>query len=69
VSLILESYNSDTSVAKVEKVDLVTQIPNYEKRLSNARELLATEKIDADDYQNRLEVKLNNVSDDKQMLI
>jgi site-specific DNA recombinase len=78
MSLILESYNSDTSVAKVEKVDLVAQITNYEKRLSHARELLVTEKIDADDYQkmkmeygqiiNRLEIKLNTISDDKQSI-
>ncbi|OYX82758.1 MAG: recombinase family protein [Flavobacteriales bacterium 32-34-25] len=75
-SLILESYNSNTSVAKEEKSELLTQITNYEKRLSNARELLVTEQIDSDDYQkmkseygqiiNRLEIKLNNISDDKQ---
>ncbi|MBA0883115.1 hypothetical protein [Flavobacterium undicola] len=76
MSLILESYNSNTSVAKEEKSELLTQITNYEKRLSNARELLVTQQIDSDDYQkmkseygqiiNRLEIKLNNISDDKQ---
>ena len=63
---------------KEEKCQFLTQITNYEKRLSNARELLVTEKINSDDYQkmkteygkiiNRLEIKLSNISDDKQSI-
>lgn len=77
-SLILETYNSHTTIAKAEKGEILSQILNYEKRLSTARELLVTEKIDSDDYQkmkieygqiiNRLEVKLNDISDDKQSI-
>jgi site-specific DNA recombinase len=61
-----------------EKSQLLTEISKYEKRLSNARELLVTEQIDSEDYQkmkieygqiiNRLEIKLNNISDDKQSI-
>ena len=77
-SLILESYKNNTNAAKNEKGELLIQISNYEKRLSNARELLVTSQIDVDDYQkmkteygqilNRLEIQLNNISDDKQSI-
>ncbi|WP_100844285.1 hypothetical protein [Flavobacterium sp. 5] len=75
-ALILESYNGHTSGFKEEKSKILVQISNYEKRLSNARELLVTEKIDSEDYQkmnmeygsiiNQLENDLNNISDSKQ---
>ncbi|MGA9638966.1 recombinase family protein [Flavobacterium sp.] len=77
-SLILESYNNNTNAVKDEKGELLAQIKNYEKRMSYARELLVTEQIDSDDYQkmkneygqiiNRLESKLDNVSDDTQSI-
>lgn len=41
-SMILESYRSNTNAAKDEKGELLTQINNYEKRLSIAKELLVT---------------------------
>lgn len=77
-SLILESYNNNTNSSKDEKSELLIQISNYEKRLSNARELLVTQQIDADDYQkmkteygqilNRLELQLSNITVVKQSI-
>ncbi len=82
VELIVEAYNEQTKGAQDEKKKILAQLKDYEGRLSHARDLLATRKIDADDYRemksdyagmiNKLEVRLasmNNEADDIEELL
>ena len=82
VELIVEAYNEQTKGSQDEKKRILAQLKDYEARLSHARDLLATRKIDADDYREmksdyssmitKLEVKLgslNNEDDDIEELL
>ena len=48
--IILEAYKEQTIEKQNEKAQLINQIKDYENRLSKARELLMTNKIDSSDY-------------------
>ncbi|WP_347053569.1 hypothetical protein [Flavobacterium olei] len=72
---LLEGYREHTGVVAGEKKKSLEQIAVYEKKLSVARNLLVTEKIDAEDYNlmkieynaiiSKLEKDIGNVEDDR----
>ncbi|WP_241775701.1 zinc ribbon domain-containing protein [Flavobacterium sp. Root420] len=72
-AVLLEGYREHTGVIASEKKKSLEQITVYEKKLSVARNLLVTEKIDAEDYNlmkveynaiiNKLEKDIGNVED------
>lgn len=49
-AVLLEAYKKRTGGATSEKSKILAQIAEYEKKLSVARDLLVTEKIDVPDY-------------------
>jgi hypothetical protein len=59
-AILLEAYKEQTGNATSEKKKMLAQITEYEKKLSNARNLLVTEKIDVEDY-NLMKVVYNSV--------
>jgi site-specific DNA recombinase len=71
---IAETYYEQTREIQLEKKQVTTQIKDYEHKLSNARNLIASGKIDADDFRqmktdyvnniNRLEAKLHTIIND-----
>jgi site-specific DNA recombinase len=73
-AILLEGYREHTGVVANEKKKSLEQIAAYEKKLSVARNLLVSEKIDAEDYNlmkteyneiiNNLEKEMGNVEDD-----
>ncbi len=72
--LIAETYYEQTKEIQLEKKQVLAQIKEYEQRLTNARDLIASRKIDEDDFRpmksgyleqiNRLEKKLNTILND-----
>ena len=74
-AVLLEGYREHTGVIAGEKKKSLEQIAVYEKKLSVARNLLVTEKIDAEDYNlmkieynaviSKLEKDIGNVEDDR----
>jgi site-specific DNA recombinase len=74
--LIAEAYREQTKGVQEEKRQIIAQLKDYEARLSNARDLLATNQIDASDYRDmksdyggmitRLEAKLSTISNNKE---
>lgn len=74
-SLLYETHRDLANNAGEQKRRLVEQIKDYELRLSNARDLLLTSKIEADDYKlmkndyavriANLESELSSVANDK----
>lgn len=74
-AVLLEAYREHTGFVSSEKRKALDQIAEYEKKLSSARNLLVTEKIDVDDYNlmkneystiiQKLERQLSEVSDDR----
>lgn len=74
-AVLLEGYREHTGVIATEKKKSLEQIAVYEKKLSVARNLLVTEKIDAEDYNlmkteyneiiSNLEKEVGNVEDDR----
>lgn len=74
-AVLLEGYREHTEVIINEKKKSLEQIGIYEKKLAVARNLLVTEKIDADDYQlmktecndaiSKLENEIGNVDEDR----
>lgn len=74
-AVLLEAYRNHTGFVSSEKKKALEQIAEYEKKLSSARNLLVTEKIDVDDYNlmkneystiiQKLERQLSEVSDDR----
>jgi len=59
-AVLLEGYREHTGVIAGEKKKSLEQIAVYEKKLSVARNLLVTEKIDAEDY-NLMKIEYNAV--------
>ncbi len=59
-AVLLEAYKEHTGNAASEKKKMLAQITEYEKKLSNARNLLVTEKIDVEDY-NLMKADYNSV--------
>jgi site-specific DNA recombinase len=59
-AILLEAYKEQTGNATSEKKKMLAQITEYEKKLSNARNLLVTEKIDVEDY-NMMKADYNSV--------
>ena len=74
-AVLLEAYREHTGVVANEKKKSLEQIAVYEKKLSVARNLLVTEKIDPEDYNlmkaeynaiiSKLEKEIGNVEDDR----
>lgn len=74
-AVLLEGYREHTGLVVNEKKKSLEQIAIYEKKLSVARDLLVTEKIDAEDYNlmkieynaviSNLEKEIGNVEDDR----
>lgn len=74
-AVLLEAYREHTGMVANEKKKSLEQIAVYEKKLSVARNLLVTEKIDPEDYNlmkaeynaiiNKLEKEIGNVEDDR----
>ncbi len=74
-AVLLEAYREHTGLVINEKKKSLEQIGVYEKKLAVARNLLVTEKIDADDYHlmkteynaeiSRLENEIGNVDEDR----
>ena len=72
ISVLSECYREQTKEIYEEKFKIIAQLKDYEKRLSHARDLLATQQIDASDYRdmksdygaviNRLEIKLAGIN-------
>ena len=75
-AVLLEGYREHTGLIINEKKKSLEQIAVYEKKLTVARNLLVTEKIDAEDYHlmkneynaviSKLEKELGNVDDDRE---
>jgi len=75
-AVLLEGYREHTSLIINEKKKSLEQIAVYEKKLTVARNLLVTEKIDAGDYHlmkieynaaiTKLEKEIGNVDDDRE---
>ena len=73
-TVLLEGYREHTGAVASQKKKSLEQIAAYEKKLSVARNLLVTEKIDAEDYNlmkteyneiiNSLEREMGNIEDD-----
>ena len=73
-AVLSECYKEQTREVFEEKDRILAQINDYEKRISHARDLLATQQIDAGDYRymksdygdmvNRLELKLSAIETD-----
>ncbi|PXY47355.1 recombinase family protein [Flavobacterium hydrophilum] len=73
-SVLSECYKEQTKEIFEEKNKIITQIKDYENRISHARDLLATQQIEAGDYRdmksdygdmvNRLELKLSAIETD-----
>lgn len=71
----MEAYREHTGFVANEKQKILTQISEYEKKLSVARNLLVTEKIDVEDYNlmkneystiiQKLESQLAGTNDDR----
>jgi site-specific DNA recombinase len=76
ITVLSECYREQTKEIYEEKLKIIAQLKDYEKRLSHARDLLATQQIDASDYRdmksdygaviNRLELKLAGINVDDQ---
>ena len=74
-AVLLEAYREHTGIIANEKRKSLEQISEYEKKLSVARNLLVTEKIEVDDYNlmkkeyngiiSKLEKQIGNADDDK----
>ena len=74
-AVLLEAYREHTGYVSGEKRKTLEQIAEYEKKLSSARNLLVSEKIDVEDYNlmkneygtiiQKLERQLAEVSDDR----
>lgn len=74
-AVLLEAYREHTGFVASEKQKILTQISEYEKKLSVARNLLVTEKIDVEDYNlmkneystiiQKLEAQLGETNDDR----
>jgi len=72
--VIAETYYEQTKDMQLEKKRMMAEIKDYEQRLSNARNLIASKKIDEDDFRelksdymenlNRLERKLTMIMND-----
>src|SRR5690606_17458038 len=77
-AVLLEGYREHTGVIANEKKKSLEQIAVYEKKLSVARNLLVSEKIDAEDYNlmkteynaiiSNLEKEMGNVEDDRESI-
>jgi site-specific DNA recombinase len=75
-AILLEGYREHTGLIINEKKKSLEQIAVYEKKLTVARNLLVTEKIDAEDYHlmkieynaviSKLEKEIGNVDDDRE---
>ncbi|WP_082706605.1 recombinase family protein [Flavobacterium sp. TAB 87] len=75
MAVLLEGHREHTGVVASEKKKSLEQIVVYEKKLSVARNLLVTEKIDAEDYNlmkveynaiiNQIEKQIVNTDDDR----
>jgi site-specific DNA recombinase len=59
-AVLLEGYREHTGLIASEKKKFLEQIAVCEKKLSVARNLLVTEKIDAEDY-NLMKVEYNAI--------
>jgi site-specific DNA recombinase len=74
-AVLLEGYREHTGLVANEKKKSLEQIATYEKKLSVARNLLVSEKIDPEDYNlmkieynaviSNLEKEIGNVEDDR----
>ena len=74
-AVLLEGYREHRGLIIDEKKKSLEQIAVYEKKLTVARNLLVTEKIDAEDYHlmkieynaviSKLEEEIGNVEDDR----
>lgn len=74
-AVLLEAYREHTGLVANEKKKSLEQIATYEKKLSVARNLLVSEKIDPEDYNlmkieynaviSNLEKEIGNVEDDR----
>ena len=70
--LISEAYHKETKDIGMDRTEVLTEIKEQEAKLSNARELIASNKIDEDDFRElktkcierieRLEKKLNQLA-------
>ncbi len=70
-AVISEAYHNETKDIGIERRDILLEIKDYEAKLSNARELIASQKIDHDDFRelkakytekiNRLEKQLDQL--------
>jgi site-specific DNA recombinase len=75
-AVLLEGYREHTGLIINEKKKSLEQIAVYEKKLTVARNLLVTEKIDAEDYHlmkieynaviSKIEKEIANVDDDRE---
>jgi site-specific DNA recombinase len=75
-AVLLEGYREHTGLIINEKKKSLEKIAVYEKKLTVARNLLVTEKIDAEDYHlmkieysaviSNLEKEIGNVDDDRE---
>ena len=59
-TVLLEGYREHTGAVASQKKKSLEQIAAYEKKLSVARNLLLTEKIDAEDY-NLMKTEYNEI--------
>ena len=71
-SLISEAYHKETQGISIDRKEVLSEIKDQEAKLSNARQLIATNKIDEDDFREletkcierieKLEIKLNQLA-------
>lgn len=65
-AVLLEGYRAHTGLIINEKKKSLEQIAVYEKKLTVARNLLVTEKIEYNTVISKLEKKIGNVDEDRE---